>query len=316
MSFAGWLRPFRRKPDSPAGSPPGPEVLRRVRRIELRSRGLVESLFSGEYLSVFHGRGFELSHIRGYQPGDDVRAIDWKVTARRGIPFVRQFVEERDLLIALVVDVSASGQFGPGERSAAEVAAEIAGALAFAALRNNDRIALVLASDQVELFRPPASGRRHVVGLLAELLQHRPRRSGTDLTPALELLTRSLAHRALVFLVSDFIQHPRNPSFLSAVTRCAQRNRLVAIRLASAAADVLPDVGWVEMTDPESGRRVVVDAGSRRVREHYHRSVVHARAECAALLAERDVELVEINTAADPLQALADFFRRQRRVTR
>src|SRR5688500_10031704 len=196
-------------------TPPSPEVLRRVRRLELRTRGFVESLFSGEYLSVFHGRGMEFSHVRGYQFGDDVRAIDWKVTARRGVPFVRQFVEERDLLVSLVVDVSASGRFGPGERSAGEVAAEIAAALAFAAARNNDRVSLLLVSDRVEHFVAPGSGRRHVIGVLAELLSARSRGSQTDLTPALERITRSLRGRATVFVISDFIQNREAPGFRS-----------------------------------------------------------------------------------------------------
>lgn len=276
----------------------------------------MESLFSGEHVSVFHGRGLEFSHVRGYQVGDDVRTIDWKVTARRGAPFVRQFVEERDLLLVLVVDISGSGRYSPGQRSVGEVAAEIAAAIAFAALRNNDRVALLLVSDHVEYFVRPGSGRSHVVRLLGNLVSYRSRGTGTDLTPALEQVTASLSGRATVFVISDFIQNGREAPYRAALARIGRAHDVVAIRLASGAADELPDVGWVEMTDPESGRRVVIDAGSRRVRERYRRSVHHARAEIARLLTEVGADLVDVNTATDPLAVLAAFFRRRRRATR
>ncbi|HUF75224.1 MAG TPA: DUF58 domain-containing protein [Longimicrobiales bacterium] len=300
-----WLRPRR----APAISP---DVLREVRGLELRTRGLVDSMFAGGYASIFHGRGLEFSHVRSYQVGDDVRAIDWKVTARRGAPFVRQFVEERDLLVVLVVDVSGSGRFGPGERSPSEVAAEIAAALAFAAQRNNDRISLLLVSDRVEHFVPPGSGRRHVVGLLAQLIAHEPRGSGTDLSTALERLSRRRGDRATVFVISDFIQSGPASPFRDALMRLARGNDLVAIRLVSGAQLELPSVGWIETTDPETGRRVLIDASRKKVREHYRHSVLRAQADTAALLGEVGAELVDVNTASDPLAALSAFFRRRR----
>lgn len=287
------------------------ELLRKVRRLDLRTRGFVESLFNGEYLSVFLGRGMEFSHVRGYQFGDDVRAIDWKVTARRGSAYVRQFVEERDMLVGLLVDVSASGRFGPGKPSTGEAAAEIAAALAFAATRNNDRVSLILSSDRVEHFTPPGSGRRHVVRLLSTLLSHRPRGRRTDLTAALERATQSFPGRATVFIISDFIQDHRDSSFKAALGRAARRHDIVAVRLSAAAADELPNVGWVEMTDPESGRRVVIDSGSNRVREHYRRSVQRGRVEMATALGDAGVEIVDIDTASDPLALLTAFFRRR-----
>ena len=300
-----WLRPRR----APAISP---DVLREVRGLELRTRGLVDSMFAGGYASIFHGRGLEFSHVRSYQVGDDVRSIDWKVTARRGAPFVRQFVEERDLLVALVVDVSGSGRFGPGERSPSEVAAEIAAALAFAAVRNNDRIALLLVSDRVERFIPPSSGRKHVVRLLAEMITHEPHGSGTDLSTALERLSRRRGDRATVFVISDFIQSGPASPFRDALMRLARGNDLVAIRLITGAQLELPDVGWIETTDPETGRRVMIDASRKKVREHYRHSVLRAQADTAALLGEVGAELVDVNTASDPLAALASFFRRRR----
>ena len=294
------------------GELPSTDTLREVRRLELRTRGLVDSLFSGEYPSVFHGRGLEFSHVRGYQVGDDVRAIDWKVTARRGTPFVRQFVEERDLLIVLLVDVSGSGRFGPGERSAGEVAAEIAAALAFAAVRNHDRISLLLVSDRVEHFIPPASGRKHVIRLLADLISHKPRGRGTDLSAGLDRLSRTLSGRGTVFVISDFIQSGPASPFRETLMKLARANDLVAIRLVAAATLELPDVGWVELTDPETGRRVTLNTGRRKVREHYRHSVLRAQADTAALLGEVGAELVDVNTAGDPLAPLAAFFRMRR----
>lgn len=303
---------FRRK-RPPSRPTLNPDVLQRIRKLEIRTRGLVESLFSGEYVSVFHGRGLEFSHVRGYEFGDDVRAIDWKVTARRGTPYIRQFVEERDLLVVLMVDVSASGRFGPGERSAAEVAAEVAAALTFAATRNNDRISLLLVSDRIERFIAPSSGRNHTTRVLSELLSHEAVDRSTDLAAGLDLLARSLPPRATVFVISDFIQDHADPRFKSALGRAAQMHNIIAVRLASVATAELPDVGWVEMTDPESGRRVVLDSGSRRVRQRFRQSIQRSQAEMAQTITEAGGELVEVTTTADPLAVLSEFFRRRQR---
>lgn len=311
--------PWRRR-DRPGadekGTPLTPEVLRKVRSLEVRTRGLVDSLFVGEYVSAFSGRGLEFSTVRAYQPGDDVRTIDWKVTARRRAPFVRQFVEERNLLGVLLVDISGSGRFGPGAQSAAEVAEEVAAALAFAASRQSDRVGLLLVTDRVELVLRPGSGPKHLVRLIATLLTYRPKRTGTDLTPGLEWINASLHHRATVFMISDLMQSHRGEAFRRALTSVAAAHDLVAVRLASGSADELPNSGWVEMTDPESERRVVVDTGSRRVRQRYKKSVVHARAEMAMLMTQVGAELVDVDTAADPLVVLADFFRRRQRANR
>lgn len=292
------------------------ETLRRVRALELRTRGVVESLFAGEHASSFVGRGFEFSHVRPYHPGDDVRAIDWKVTARRDAPYVREFVEERDLLVVLVVDVSASGRFGAGRRSAREVASEISAALAFAAARLNDRVALLLVSDRVETHVPPGSGRRHVLRLLTRLLEHRPRGVGTDLTPALERVGRWRLSRAAVFLVSDFVRPGPEEALRPALSRVGRSHDLVAVRLGGPTVGQLPDVGWAELTDPESGRRVVVDTGSRRLRNAFGSRVRRARAAAAAWLGDAGAELIEVDVTGDPLEPLAAFFRRRRRAGR
>ncbi len=304
-------RLFTRRPEEPSA-----DALHEVRRLEIRTRGLVESLYSGNYSSVFHGRGLEFSHVRSYQVGDDVRAIDWKVTARRGQPFVRQFVEERDLLVVLVVDVSGSGRFGPGERSPFEIACEISAALAFAASRNNDRVSLLLVSDRVEHYVAPGSGRRHVTRLLSDLVSYRPRGRGTDLSTAFDRLGRSKTDRATVFVLSDFIHSGPDTPFRNALLKLARMSDLIAVRLVSAATLELPDVGWVEMTDPETGRRVVLNAGHKKVREHYRHSVLRAQADTAALLGEVGAELVDVNTVNDPLAVLSGFFRTRRSTPR
>ncbi len=286
--------------------------MRAVRLLDLRTRSFVESLFSGDHASVFLGRGLDFSHVRPYQPGDDVRAIDWKVTARRGAPYVRQFLEERDLLVVLLVDISASGWRGPGEKSPGEIAAEIAAALAFTAVRNHDRVALLLVSREVERFVPPRSGRRHVMRVLTEMLSHVPSSTDTDLTPGLEHVARSLSGRATVFVLSDFIQTGPHDPFVASLKRACRAHDVIAIRLSSRATDELPSVGWVELTDPESGRRVVVDTGDRKVSERYRKRVLRAHARTASLLAEAGAELVDVDSAGDPLAVLSDFLRRRR----
>ncbi len=310
-----WRRE-RAEPEPNVAFPPSPEVLRAILRLDLHTRRFVESLFTGEYSSVFHGRGFEFSHVRAYQPGDDVRSIDWRVTARRGIPYVRQFVEERDLFVVLLVDISASGRLGPGKKSAADIATEIAAALAFAAVRRNDRVAMLLVTDRVEQTVRAGSGQRHVVRMLSTLLSFRPRGRGTNLAVGLEAIGRSFSGRSAVFVLSDFIDVGPEASFRQVMGRVARRHDVIAVRLLGRSTDELPDAGWVEMTDPETGRRIVLNTGNRRVRERYRRGVQRAHAAMASLLTEAGAELLDIDTATDPLLALTDFFRRRQRAPR
>lgn len=306
----------RRTRPAPAANSITPEVLRKIRALEVRTRGLVQSLFSGEYASVFHGRGLEFSHVRQYQFGDDVRAIDWKVTARRQTPYVRQFVEERDLLVVLIVDISASGRLGPGERSTGEVAAEVSAALAFAATRNNDRIALLLVGDSVEHYVPPGSGRKQVMRVLASLLTHEAASRGTRLSTGLDRVARHIPPRATIFLISDFILDGSDPEFRHALARAARIHDLVAIRLAAPTTGELPNVGWVELRDPESGRRIMVNTASRGVRRRFRERTEHANHHIAGALSSAGVETIEVDTSGDALGALAAFFRRRQRWTR
>jgi len=292
------------------------EIAAQVRRIELRTRGMVESLFSGEYHSVFKGRGLEFSDVREYQPGDDVRTIDWNVTARRGKPFVKEYVEERELTALLIVDLSASKDFGTGPRSNAEIASEIAAILAFAAAGNNDRVALLLVTDRVELFVPPDSGRRHSLRLVMELLSFRPEGRGTKLSAALDYASRVLHRRAAIFVVSDFLMdHASDPALASATRRLARDHDVVPIRLTDPAGDDLPDVGLIALVDPETGERRVIDTRAS-VRKRYRERKAAQRAEITSLFRELRLDVVEVATTDDYVPALIHFFRRRERASR
>src|SRR5687768_14790528 len=225
------------------------EILKEVRRIEISTRGLVNEVFSGEYHSVFKGRGMSFAEVREYQYGDDIRSIDWNVTARTGSPFVKVFEEERELTVMLLVDVSASGDFGTRGKLKSQVAVEICALLAFSAIKNNDKVGLIIFSDHVEEFVPPRKGRRHVLRVLRELLYHRPEGRGTDIGAALEYLAHVQRKRAVAFLVSDF----RDQGFDGALAVAGRRHDLVAVRIGDDREQELPPLGFVQLEDPESG---------------------------------------------------------------
>lgn len=291
-----------------------PEIRAQVRHIELRTRALVESLFSGEYHSVFKGRGLEFADVREYQPGDDVRAIDWNVTARRDRPYVKENVEERQLNVLLVVDLSASKQFGSGAKPNARIAAEIASILGLAAATNNDRVGLLLVTDRVELFVAPDTGRRHALRLVLEVLWHRPVGRGTKLSAALEHATRVLRQRTVIFLVSDYLVEPeRDPAFERSARRVAGEHDLVAVRLTDPAGARLPDVGMLAVLDPETGERRVVNTSDRRVRQAYHERWTERRDAVTSLLRRLHVDTIEVSTLDDYVRPLLAFFRRRSR---
>jgi uncharacterized protein (DUF58 family) len=286
-----------------------------VRRIEIRTRGLVEALFSGEYHSVFKGRGLEFSDVREYQPGDDVRAIDWNVTARRGRPFVKEYVEERELTVLLIVDLSASKEFGTGEKSNAVIASEIAAVLALAAAGNNDRVGLLLVTDRVEKFIPPDSGRRHALRLVLEVLSYRPEGRGTQLSTALQYASSVLRRRSVVFLVSDFLTDAESDAALErSARRVAGEHDLVPIRLTDPAADALPDVGLLALVDPETGIRRLVNTKSRAAQALYQAARARQRDQITTLLRELRLDVVEVDTRQDFVLPLIHFFRGRERI--
>ena len=285
------------------------EILRKTRRIEIATRGLVNEVFSGEYHSVFKGRGMSFAEVREYQYGDDIRAIDWNVTARTGAPFVKVFDEERELTVMLVVDVSASGDFGSVERMKSEIAVEICAVLAFSAIKNNDKVGLVIFTDRVEKFVPPRKGRRHVLRVLRELLYFRPEGRGTDIAAALEYLTRVVPRRAVVFLVSDFL----GTGYRKALSVAGRRHDMIAIRTADRREEELPPIGYVELEDPETGEQVVVNTSNRAFRDTFVRRANETRAEVERTFRKTKVDVIDVRTGQPYVEALRQFFQKRAR---
>ena len=287
------------------------EILRQVRWIEITTRGLVNEVFSGEYNSVFKGRGMSFAEVREYQSGDDIRGIDWNVTARTGSPHVKIFEEERELTLMLVVDMSASSEFGTQGRMKSELAAELCGVLAFSAIKNNDKVGLILFSDRIEKFVPPRKGRRHALRVLRELLYHPVEGTGTDIAGALEYLARVTRRRAVVFLVSDFIA----AGYGQALSVAARRHDLVAVRVGDRREDNVPPIGFVEFEDPESGERAVVNTSGRSFRERFREIREGERERADEVFRRSRIDRIEVTTGVPYDRALRRFFEgRARRV--
>ena len=281
------------------------EILKKVRRVEITTRGLVNEVFSGEYHSVFKGRGMNFAEVREYQYGDDIRGIDWNVTARTGRPFVKVFEEERELTVMLVVDVSASGDFGTRERMKGEVAVEICALLAFSAINNNDKVGLIIFSDRIEKFVPPRKGRPHVLRVLRELFYHQPEGRGTDIKGALEYLTRVIKRRAVVFLVSDF----KAPRFEKPLSIAGRRHDLIAVRLGDRRESVLPPLGYMEFEDAETGELHTVNTADPRFRAEFETRAARERAALGQIFQHSRVDVIDIETDQPYVQPLMRFFK-------
>ena len=287
------------------------EILKQVRRLEITTRGLVNDVFSGEYHSVFKGRGMSFAEVREYGYGDDIRGIDWNVTARTGSPHVKVFEEERELTLMLVVDVSASAHFGTRARMKSELAAELCGVLAFSAIKNNDKVGLILFSDRIERFVPPRKGRRHALRVLRELLYHPAEGTGTDIAGALEYLARVTRRRAVAFLVSDFLAE----GYEKALSVAARRHDLVAVRVGDVREVEVPPMGFVEFEDPETGERVVVNTSGRAFQGRYGAGRAAARARVDEVFRRSKVDSIDVTTGVPYERALRRFFEeRGRRV--
>ena len=282
-----------------------PEVLRQVRLIELRTRRLVNSLFAGEYRSIFKGHGMEFAEVREYMPGDEVRSIDWNVSARMGKPFVKRYIEERELTVMLAVDLSGSSQFGTVSRFKAEMATELAAVLTMSAVRNNDRVGVLLFTDRIEHVVPPGKGRRHALRIIRDVLVHEPAGKGTNIGAALEYLNRLLPHRAIVFVISDMI----DPGLERPLKYLSQRHDVVVAPLEDPSEWVLPDVGVARFVDPETGQVVSVDTSDRRVREGFAKASQAERLARRQLLRRLAIDEVPVNTKDGYLEALLRFFR-------
>lgn len=284
-----------------------------MRLIELRTRRLVNSLFAGEYRSIFKGQGMEFAEVREYLPGDEVRAIDWNVTARMRRPFVKRYVEERELTVMLVVDLSGSSRYGTVSRFKSEMATELAAVLTMSAVRNNDRVGVLLFTDHVEHVVPPGKGRRHALRIIRDVLVHRAEGRGTNVGQALEYLSHLLPHRSIVFLISDLF----DPDVERPLKYLAQRHDVVAAPLEDPSEWALPDIGVARFVDPESGAVVTVDTSSARVREEFRKASEGERAARRQLLRRLSIDEVPVNTRDGYLEALLRFFRaRGRRVRR
>jgi uncharacterized protein (DUF58 family) len=282
-----------------------PEILRQVKLIELRTRGLVNSVFTGEYRSVFKGQGMEFSEVREYQPGDEVRSIDWNVTARMRRPFVKRYIEERELTVMLVVDLSGSERFGTVKRFKSELASELAAVLAMSAIRNNDRVGVLLFTDRVEQVIPPRKGRRHVLRIIRDLLAFEPVGRGTDMVTAIDYVARMLNEHAIVFIVSDFLEadidHP--------LKLLAQRHDVVAVTVEDPSERLLPDIGVARLIDPETGETFEVDTSHPLVRDSYSQRVSAEREARKHLLRRLAIDEVAVRTEAGVVEPLLRFFR-------
>ena len=281
------------------------EILDKVRLIEIRTRNMMNNLFAGEYHSVFKGRGMEFAEAREYQLGDDVRYIDWNVTARVGSPFIKVFDEEREMTVMLLVDVSASGAFGSQQQMKGEVGVEVSALLAFSAIQNNDRVGLLIFTDEVEVFVPPKKGRKHVLRVIRELLYFQPQGRRTSIAGALEYLGRVLHRRSVVFVVSDF----QDKGYETALRHLSRRHDLIAVSLSDPREWRLPDVGFINLQDAETGEQVLVDSGHRGVREFYAAEQEAAVERRGVLFRKTGVDEIAIDATKPYVDPLIHFFR-------
>jgi uncharacterized protein (DUF58 family) len=324
---------FRRSSQKKAPAPPAPrrsgafavatssgaspavpaDVLRQVKLLELRTRGLVNSLFTGEYRSVFKGQGMEFSEVREYQAGDEVRSIDWNVTARMQRPYVKRYIEERELTVMLAVDVSGSERFGTRKRFKSEVASELAAVLTMSAIRNNDRVGGLMFTDRIEHVVPPKKGRRHALRLIRDILAFEPEGRGTDIAGATEYLNKMLSHKAIIFLVSDFLgEAVERPLKL-----LAQRHDVVAVTVDDPSERILPDVGLARFIDPETGYSLDVDTSNPAVRNRFNTQVAEDSDRRRHLLRRLAIDEIAVHTDRGIMEPLLRFFRtRETRVQR
>jgi uncharacterized protein (DUF58 family) len=285
------------------------ELAKQIRYIQIYTSKVVNDVLAGEYESVFKGRGMEFDEVREYQVGDDVRSIDWNVTARCGKPFIKRFREERELTVMFLVDLSASGSFGSMKQPKNELAAEICALLAFAAIKNNDKVGLIVFTDHVEMFIPPKKGIRHVLRVIREILSFRPQRTRTDITRALDYLGRVQSRRAVVFLISDF----QAEGFERSLRVLGRRHDLIAVTVADPRERSLPDVGLIELEDAETGESILIDTGSREVRKHYEGLCLERVEKLRELLRSTGIDQINVATGRAYIRDLMTFFKNRER---
>ena len=285
------------------------EVLEKVRQIQIRTSRMVNDVLAGQYHSAFRGRGMEFDEVSPYQYGDDVRLIDWNVSARFGAPFIKKFQEERELTVMLVVDASRSGMFGSGRQFKLDVAAELCAVLAFSAIRSNDKVGLILFTDEVEQYVPAKKGTRHVLRIIRELLYHTPKGKGTNIPDALGFLSKVMVRKSVCFLVSDFLAE----GYEQSVAIARRRHDLIPLVISDPREWTLPNVGLIELEDAETGKRALVDTGSRAVRRRYERHMRDRLAARDATFRRMDTDTVDIRTDRSYVEPLVRFFRKRER---
>ena len=285
------------------------ELAKKIRILQITTRKVVNDVLAGEYGSVFRGRGMEFDEVREYMPGDEIRTIDWNVTARTGTPYVKRFVEERELTVMFVVDLSASGEFGSVSKLKNEVAAEFCSLLAFSAVKNNDKVGLIVFTDQIEMYIPPKKGTQHVLRVIRELLNFKPRQASTDIEGALDFLGKVTKKRSVVFLVSDF----QAEGFEKPMRVIGKRHDLVAVTVVDPREVSLPNVGLVELEDAETGEIVLIDTGSAGIRKKYERLGREQSDRFRDLFSSMGVDQIEVMTDRDYVPNLVRFFRTRER---
>lgn len=288
------------------------EVLQKVRRIEIRTRSIVESVLSGEYHSVFKGRGMEFSEVRTYTSGDDIRTIDWNVTARMGEPFIKKYIEERELTVMLVVDASSSGSFGSVKQFKDEIAVELCALLAFSAIKNNDRVGLIIFTSEVEKYIPPKKGKNHVLRVIRELLYFKPVKKGTDIAQAIGFLNKVLTKKSVVFCISDFLA----TGFEPALQVASRRHDLIAVPITDPRELSLPDIGLVEFEDPESGETVLIDTRNKNARSIFKANAEKRVESLRKFFLKNGIDEIPVSTEGDYVESLVKFFRKREKMIR
>ncbi|QDG54110.1 DUF58 domain-containing protein [Persicimonas caeni] len=281
------------------------ELIKAVKHLELVARRAVNDQLAGQYQSVFKGRGMDFTDVREYQPGDDIRVIDWNVSARMNDLYIKQFVEERELTVLLLVDASGSQTFGTYNRRKQETAAELAALIAFSAIKNNDRVGLITFTDQIEAFIPPKKGRKHVLRVITEILDFTPERSGTDIPAALEYLSRITSKRALTFVISDF----QDTDFETSLSIANRRHEIIPLVLEDPMETELPDMGLVPFEDPETGEIFTVDTSSKRVRSEFRSEALRRKKQLVRTFRKHKVDHIPIRTDASHIEPLVQYFR-------
>ncbi len=291
------------------------EIIKKVRKIEIKTRGLSQNIFAGEYHSAFKGRGMAFSEVREYQYGDDVRDIDWNVTARFHRPYVKVFEEERELTVMLLIDVSGSLDFGTTRQMKRDMATEIAATLAFSAIQNNDKIGVIFFSDQIEKYIPPKKGRKHILYIIREMLNFEPKSKKTDVAMAVEYLTRVMKRRSTVFVLSDFFVSPevreRGEAFEHALTMCNRKHDMVAIQIYDQRAKILPDIGLMKVRDAETGHEMFIDTSSKKLRLAHTRYFMERQNFLQQTFTKSNVDWTSIATSDDYVKSLLMLFKQR-----